>query len=284
MTFERETWGVLCVVAAVGAVIGAGVWVDGAARGADRSRRRPSSDAEVLAGVRVRAVDPSSPARERLQRRLREDRGDLAAATELARLEIETARSTGDLRSLGRAEAALAAWWDAERPPEPALLLRATIRQARHEFDAALADLDDLLAAAPDHEQALLTRAVVLGVLGRHAAALESCDRLARTGSAFVVAACRAPLLGETGRAREGARALSEALGLARSPGEQAWGLSLLGELARWLGDDGAAETYLRAALARRPDDRYTRGVLATLLRDTGRGDEVGGVGKGGAR
>src|SRR5262249_37563353 len=152
--------------------------------------------------------------RERLRRRLREEAGDLEAATRLARLEIESARSSGDPRFLGHAEAALAAWWDAERPPPPALPLRATVRQARHEFDAALADLDRLLEETPDREgrdeieeQALLTRAVVLGVLGRYDRALASCDRLARGASPFVAAACRAPLLGVTGRAQEAARA-----------------------------------------------------------------------------
>src|SRR5262245_6860084 len=174
MNTGRENAGALCVVAAVAVVIGAGLWIDGRS-GAGRGPRRPSSDAEVLARVSARALDLSSAARERLRRKLRNDARDLAAATELARLEIEAARASGDPRFLGHAEAALAAWWEQERPPRPVLLLRATVRQARHEFDAALADLDRLVEEAPDDEQALLTRAVVLGVLGRYGAAVESC-------------------------------------------------------------------------------------------------------------
>jgi tetratricopeptide (TPR) repeat protein len=266
--------GVICVLTAVGIAIGAGVWIESRSS-AERRPHRPSSDAEVLARVPARALDLSSAVRARLRRKLRDDAHDLPAATQLARLEIEAARASGDPRFLGHAEAALAAWWEEERPPGALLLLRATIRQARHEFDAALADLDRLLAEAPDDEQALLTRAVVLGVLGRYAAGVESCGRLATRASTFVVAACRAPLLGVTGRARQAARELSDSMGAATSPGERAWGLSLLGEMARWMGDERAAEGFLRGALALRPEDAYTRGVLAELLRDGGRGDEA---------
>ena len=267
------------VVAVVAVVIAAGAWTDRRSW-AGRGPRRPSADAEVLARVPARALDPGATDRARLRRRLRGDARDIEAATELARMEIEAARRSGDPRFLDHAEAALATWWDAERPPRTVLLLRATIRQARHEFDAALADLDGLLDGAsggpdPLAEQTWLTRAVVLGVLGRYPEALSSCDRLRDRASDFVVAACRAPLLGVTGHARDGASALAGALAAAASPEEQAWGLSLLGELMRWMGDDDQAERLLRASLARRPDDVYTRGVLAELLRDTGRGPEA---------
>jgi len=278
MDLRRERWGAVSVVAAVSALIAAGVWVD--ARGGRGQRpRRPASAAEVLARVPARAHDPSAAARESLRRRLRDDARNLDAAAALARLEIEAARSSGDPRFLSHAEAALAAWWDAEQPPPEMRLLRATIRQARHEFGAALADLDRLLAESPAgeiEEQTLLTRAVVLGVLGRYDEALAGCDRLARTASRFVAAACRAPLLGVTGRARIGARGLADSMsGEALSPGDQAWGLSLLGELALWMGEDRAAEQFLRGALARRPGDTYTRTILADLLRDAGRSGEA---------
>ena len=54
----------------------------------------------------------------------------------------------------------------------------------------------------PDDPQAWLTRAVVLGVRGPYAEGLASCARLEALASPLVVAACRAPLLGVTGRAR----------------------------------------------------------------------------------
>ena len=200
MNVGREKWGASLVIAAVSAVIAAGAWAERSSAAA-RGPRRPSSEAEVLAHVPARGRDPAAAERERLQRRLRKDARDVGTATALARLEIEAARAGGDPRFLGHAEAALAAWWEQPSPPEAVLLLRATIRQARHEFDAALADLDRVLAAESDHEQALLTRAVVLGVLGRYREAIDSCDRLAARATDFVVAACRAPLLGVIGRA-----------------------------------------------------------------------------------
>ena len=38
-------------------------------------------------------------------------------------------------------EAALTPWWNLAEPPVEVLILRATLRQRRHEFDSALADL-----------------------------------------------------------------------------------------------------------------------------------------------
>ena len=64
-------------------------------------------------------------------------------------------------------------------PPDEALLLRATLKQARHDFHGALADLDQLTARAPKNAEAQLTRAVVLTVVGRYREALSSCDALA---------------------------------------------------------------------------------------------------------
>src|SRR5262245_29472449 len=100
MHLERGKAGVVCVVAAVGALIAVGVWVESHGAGG-RGPRRPRSETEVLARVPARALDAAAAAREGLRRRLRDDARDLAAATELARLEIEAARSSGDPRFLG---------------------------------------------------------------------------------------------------------------------------------------------------------------------------------------
>src|SRR5262249_36771450 len=156
--------------------------------------------------------------------------------------DVEAARAGADPRLLGRAEATLAPWWDEAAPPAEVLLLRATIRQSRHAFDEALADLDRLVGEAPGDAQAWLTRAVVLGVRARYAAGLAGCERLATLASPFVAEACRAPLLGVTGQARDARAALLAALPGAPAGAEQGWGLSLLGEIERWIGDDRAAE------------------------------------------
>src|SRR6185503_6044077 len=105
----RERRAAQALVASTLAVIAVGVVVGRASRAP--APRRPASDLEVIARVPARAFDP-------------------AAAVDLARLDIEAARAGADPRFLGRAEAALASWWDrADAPPE-VLLLRATIRQS----------------------------------------------------------------------------------------------------------------------------------------------------------
>ena len=51
---------------------------------------------------------------------------------------------------------------DLVEPPVPVLILRAMLEQRRHDFDAALAHLERVLARQPRHPQALLTKATIL--------------------------------------------------------------------------------------------------------------------------
>ncbi len=154
-------------------------------------------------------------------------------------------------------------------------MLRATIRQSRHEFEPALADLDRLVAVAPNDPQAWLTRAVVLGVRGRYRDGLASCARLEALASPLVVAACRAPLLGVTGHARSAAAALAGELRFAREPAEAAWAEAALADLELWSGDAPAAEARLRRLVTRAPDDGAARAALADLVLDDGRAAEA---------
>jgi tetratricopeptide (TPR) repeat protein len=258
------------VVCSVATLIAVGVVVGGAEAGP----RRPRRDDLVL--LRVPAAGDSRTREVRgLERRLGEAPGDLDTAVRLARLQVEEARRRGDPRFLGYAEAALGRWWDQPIPPQPVLLLRATIRQSRHEFEAALADLDALVARWPDEPQGWLTRAVVLTVRGRYPEARASCAALATLAPPLVRAACEAPIDGLTGRSRAARRTMEAALAAARTPGEEAWAHSILGELCAWGGDAVAAERHLAQALRLDPGDRYTRGLLADLLLDRGRAAEA---------
>ena len=269
----RERRAVVALVAVTLAVIAAGVVLGRAASAP--APRRPANDLEVVARVPARAWDPAAARREQLRRTLGAAPTDLQAAVDLARLDIQAARAGADPRFLGRAEAALAPWWErADAPPE-VLLLRATIRQSRHDFTAALADLDRLTTVAPDDAQAWLTRAVILAVGARYREALASCAALAGRASPFVQAACAAPALALSGRAAEAAQALARRLADAASRAEVAWGRSLLADLALWSGDDAGAEVLLRAVLALAPGDGYARAALCDRLLDAGRLDEV---------
>jgi len=269
----RERWAVRAVVAGTLVVIAAGLVAGRASRAP--APRRPASDLEVVARVPARAWDPAAARREQLRRTLSAAPADLAAAVALARLDIEAARAGADPRFLGRAEAALAPWWQlADAPPE-VLLLRATIRQSRHDFDAALVDLDRLTAVAPDDVQGWLTRAVVLAVRGRYREALASCAALAGRASPFVQAACQAQPLALSGQSVEAAEALARQLPAAASRAEVVWGRSLLADLALWSGDEAGAEALMRAVLAQSPGDGYARAALCDRLLDAGRLDQV---------
>jgi tetratricopeptide (TPR) repeat protein len=235
----------------------------------------PDDDA-IIAEVPARRRDPMVRAIDRLGQTLARQPRDVATATELAELALQVQRRSGDPRFLGRAQAALAPWWQDPVPPAPVLLLRATIKQSRHDFDDALVDLDRLSTLAPDDEQAWLIRAVVLTVRGRYHEALASCRRLPprRAGAALVATACAAPAEAALGHVGPALAALERAV-RAAAPAQAAWGHSVAGEIAFWAGQRARAETHLRRALALAPTDSYSRVLLADLLLDGQRAGEV---------
>jgi tetratricopeptide (TPR) repeat protein len=190
-------------------------------------------------------------------------------AVDLAREEIQRARTLSDPRYLGRAQALLARWWKLPSPPPDVLLLRATIEQSLHNFDASRADLDQLLAIRPDDAQAHLTRAVVATVRADYAAARESCAALRRLASPLVAQTCEAPLDALAGDVN-GAYARLAASIDARSPASlRTWALTTLAELAIQKGDDALAASHLERVLAIDPDDAYARAALADALLPT---------------
>jgi len=280
---------------AVVLTVAGGAWAE--ARGASRrDPLRPDSPTQIVGRVRARGGAPGRAQRLRLRAEMAVHPRDETGALALAHAYVTEARRSGDPRALGRAEAVLAPWWEERHPPAGIWLLRATIKQSRHDFLGAMADLEALLAsttaAEPDQQatiaQASLTRAVVLGVLGRHAEGLASCEGLARTQDRFLAAACRAPLLGATGHIAAAEAALVDALSAngeegaersagapAHSLGARAWAQALHGELAGWRGEGARAEHHLAAVLAMDPDDRYARLALADLWLDETRPRDV---------
>lgn len=229
----------------------------------------PAGDATVLASL------PASTAQvreaEQLRAALAAEPEDLETALALAQRYIQLSRDQADPRYLGYARAALDRWWTEPSPPVSVLVLRATVLQHQHDFTAALADLEAALARDPDHAQALLTHAVVLQVVGDHAAARRSCDRLAAIAE-LVWRACLANVDAVTGRARGAYDALLAALN--ETPGSRGavavWARTILAEIAARLGLN-TAEDHFRAALAHSPDDRYLLAVYADFLLDRDR-------------
>jgi tetratricopeptide (TPR) repeat protein len=219
----------------------------------------PANDTQVLAELPAGARHASLATREITRTRL-----DIALP--LAQFYIARARATGDLRFLGYAEAILAPWMNRSSVPTPVLVLHATMLQSRHLFNASLSELDRALAQNPADAQAWLTRATVLRVLGRYAEANAACGHLAAAADPAITTLCVQGLNGLTGRLPGAYAAIMALPQQALPPEARAWRYSELGEMAERLGDDRAAEHWLRAGLAVAPDDFYMRAACADVL------------------
>jgi hypothetical protein len=243
--------------------------------------RSPTDDREVVERLPARLPGAAPRARVGTLR----PAADLSTALRLARESIERARHSGDPRDWGQAQAALAPWWAAAHPPAPVRLLRATIRQAEHDFAGALADLDALLLhpapAAPDslRAQAELTRASLHQVQGRLAEARAGCVRLAgalyaRLGSSVArpAGACLAELDHLQGR-RNATQA--DAALAAMGPADDAWLTLLRAELAQRAGRTAQANALFRAATAGPAPGLYALAAHADWLLEQGRPAEV---------
>ena len=234
----------------------------------------PTDADEVVERLPSRLVSPAERDQQRaLQQRRAAAPTQLPVALQAARAAIDRARRSGDPRELGEAQAALAPWWSLTDPPSAVRLLRATVRQSQHQFDAALRDLDVLAANAPleQRAQAVLTRTAVLQVTGRWAEAEASCRDLggaafAPLGPAVSMSArvCRAELASLRGATAPAAADLAALSRATRDDGLRRWVDLVRSELAERSGDPHAGDRY-REALGDTPD-LYTLAALADWL------------------
>ena len=203
---------------------------------------------------------------------------NLPLALRVARRDVAVARGEGDPRFNGYAEAALAPWLNGPDPPTEIVVLRATLRQARHDFPAALDDLSHALAKDPRNAQAWLTRAVILQVQGDYTKALGNCLSLARLVETLVTASCVDNVSGLSGRAAASYGDLQQMLNQT-PPGESGeirlWALTVLAETAARLGDVAAAERHFKEAMTLGIRDVYLLGAYADFLLDQNRPQEV---------
>jgi hypothetical protein len=237
----------------------------------------PSDDAEVLERLPT-AGNPSVRELRAWHAELARapDRLDLAVRT--ARRDIEMSGVESDPRYDGYARAALAPWWSLADPPVDVLLLRATLRQRRHEFAAALDDLSRVIAADPRNAQAWLTRAVVLQVQGDYAQALGNCLSVVRLAGGLVAATCSASVESLNGEAEKSYRQLKLATARAspkETPSVRLWAFTVLAEIAERRGDAAAAEAHFKQALSLGLRDGYLIGAYADFLLDQNRPQEV---------
>lgn len=236
----------------------------------------PKDGAAVIEQLPRRA-DATQIELRRLRTQLNAQPQDLALATSLAQRYIGLSRSETDPRYLGYAQAALAPWWQSATAPVGVRLLRATILQSTHQFNAALQDLDAVIAQQPGNAQAWLTRATVLTVQGNYAAASASCARLSSLAAQLVTVTCLANVAGVNGRAEKSEQLLDLTLqrSAGASPEMENWALTLLAEMASRRGDATVAERRYRQALAQQPRDSYLLGAWSDFLLDQQRPQEV---------
>lgn len=236
---------------------------------------RPSDDAQVLEYLPT-ARDASLRELRRFHAELARTPGDLALALRVASADVEAARAEADPRYNGYAEAALGRWIALPSPPMAVLVLRATLRQSRHDFAGAMADLNEALAADPRNAQARLIRAVILEVQGAYDEALGNCLSLALYVEPLVTETCIASVHSVHGMAGP-SRTLVQAA-LSRTPGNEQirlWAFTVLAETDARLGDGEAAERHFREALSLGLRDTYLLGAYADFLLDAGRAQEV---------
>ena len=201
----------------------------------------------------------------------------LDLAIRLARRYFEQAGAQGDPRYVGYAQAALKPWWNLPQPPTRVLVMRATLRQYRHDFSGALEDLARALERDPTDTSAWSLRAVIHVVQANFEESRRDCAQLARYVPELNTVGCIALIDGLTGRARQSHDALSRALARATdiSAEHKLWVLVRLAEMAWRLNDAKLAEEHFRRALALDITDGFLLAAYADFLLDYGRPQEV---------
>jgi tetratricopeptide (TPR) repeat protein len=258
---------IVCVLAAVFSVFALPAWAAPyvPANGDDVVAEIPSANLQARRARAYQRIAHQRPA-------------DLGLALQAAEISLALSLAESDPRFAGHAEAALAPWWNQPDPPVQVRLLRASILQGRHEFDRAVADLDAVIAAHPDNQQAVLSRAVIRQVQGRYDAANSDCAVIAGERRGLVSVTCRALVDSLTGKAAAALASLDGAVAAQRkqeSPQVVLWALTVQAETAQRLGRVEAAEAYFKDALSLGVKDGYLTTAYADFLLEQNRPREV---------
>ncbi len=237
----------------------------------------PASDATVLERLPFKANDPIARELAALRKTVQQNPNTPASAAQLARRYYDLVAEEGDPRYLGYAEAALAPWWKLAAPPDEVLLMRATLKQFRHDFASAIADLDRLLARTPSHDNARVLRATLHIVQARYPMARADCQAVRGAANQAVALGCLAMVNGLTGQAEPAYTRLAAALRTVPSTDKdnQLWILLRLAEMAQRLSRPQLAETHFKQALALGVQDTFLLAAWSDFLLEQGRAPEV---------
>lgn len=231
----------------------------------------------MLERLPLKPGDPVNRELRDLRQALAADPDNIENAARLARRYYDLAMAQGDPRYVGYAEAAIRRWTAQPEPPARIVFLRALLRQYRHDFSGAIADLDAVLARDPEDSGALLWRVALRLVQAQYPEARADCDRADAVASKLSAIACRAVIDGINGKARAAYDALSAALVRlpASDPDQRQWMLTRLAEMALRFGDGKLAEKHFRQAIAAGGPDGFVLAALSDYLLDEQRPAEV---------
>lgn len=186
---------------------------------------------------------------------------------------LTEARSLGDPRYLGYAQALLNSW-PQERMTDRLHILSATLDQSLHRFDAARQQLTQVIQQSDDRSQtvqASLTLANLELVQGRYTPALDQCNQLATVFPGLIAGSCLAQVEARTGNPQTAYDTLLTLTNRASGADTTSllWAEGTLADIAAQLGL-AAAEQHWRRVLVLAPDDIYSRAQLADWLLNTG--------------
>lgn len=237
----------------------------------------PSGDSQVLERLPFKPADPVARELRELRAALAARPKDPALAEALADRYFDVSMAEGDPRYIGYAEAALRPWGTGDEVPVPLRLVRAKLRQYKHDFAGALADLDIVLKADRANVEARSWRAAIFMVQAKYPEARAECEALAPHSSELFSTGCFAYLDAVTGKTRAAYDRLYAALKRSpeASPDSRLWILTRLAEMARRLGDAKLAERHFRDALALGVTDNFLLAAFADFLLDQNRATEI---------
>jgi tetratricopeptide (TPR) repeat protein len=235
---------------------------------------RPAADAVVLERLPALEVSNQRELAE-LRTRLAAAPNDLSLAVELSSRYSALGSAEGDPRYYAYAQAALRPWWDMDSPPPQVRLQRAIYLQHRHDFDAALAELEHVLRQSPRSAQAWLTRAMILRVQGRYAEAGASCRALLTVADPALTTLCLTSINSLSGRLQASYDQLKDVVARRLSPEHRQWAQTALAQMAEQLGDAPAAERHYREALATPRRDVYLLAAYSDFLLDQRQSGQV---------
>ena len=237
----------------------------------------PKSDATVLERLPFKPNDPVARELANMRAELQRNPNNLEVAVKLASRYYGMVGEEGDPRYLGYAEAALAPWWNLPEPPLDVQVMRASLLQFRHDFPAAYADLDKVLARDPHNVQARVLRAIIEIVQARYEVARTDCRALNELTSDLIVIGCEAMIDGLTGKAASAYGTLNTAFAKAKNlpADQQLWVLTRLAELSQRLGKTVVTEAHFKQAIALGITDTFLLAAYSDFLLDQNRPAEV---------